>query len=322
VAAELKPVYLILGGDRPKVELALRRLRGHFAHDAIERLDASQTSGADAVAVCNALGLFGGDGRLVLVEAAEAWKDADEKEIAAYLAEPTPGTVLALVGEGVRRDAALAKTCAKAGEVLIYDVVKKRLPEWVQSRFQAAGVAADRDACRSLVDLVGEDVHALATEVDKLATWAAGAAVSVRDVERLVTPLADTPPWSLTDAWGKRDVARALGAVESALDRSGEARSTTVARLIGALTSHVALVRACQRFEAEGLSPQAAAARLKKRSTFPVEKAYGQASRFSVDELRDAVVRLAELDHALKGGSRLAGDLELERALVDVTRDV
>jgi DNA polymerase-3 subunit delta len=322
VAAELKPVYLLLGGDRPKVELALRRLRGHFDADAVERLDTSQASGADAVAACNALGLFGGDGRLVVVEGVEAWKAADEKEIAVYLAAPTPGTVLALMGEGIRRDAALTKTCAKTGDVLVYDVVKKRLPEWVASRFEAAGVAADREACRSLVELVGEDVHALATEVDKLATWAAGAAVSVRDVERLVTPLADTPPWSLTDAWGKRDVAKALGAVESTLERSGDARSTTVSRLVGSLTSHVALVRACQRFEADGLSPQAAAARLKKRSAFPVEKAYGQASRFRVDELRDAVVRLAELDHALKGGSRLAGDLELERAVVDVTTDV
>jgi hypothetical protein len=32
-------------------------------------------------------------------------------------------------------------------------------------------------------------------------------------------------------------------------------------------------------------------------------------------------VRLAELDLALKGGSRLAPDLELQRALVDVSRD-
>jgi hypothetical protein len=32
------------------------------------------------------------------------------------------------------------------------------------------------------------------------------------------------------------------------------------------------------------------------------------------------MVRLAELDLALKGGSRLAGDLELERALVEITR--
>jgi DNA polymerase III delta subunit len=52
---------------------------------------------------------------------------------------------------------------------------------------------------------------------------------------------------------------------------------------------------------------------------FAAEKAFAQAASFSADELRQAVVRLAELDLALKGGSRLAADLELERALVDIT---
>jgi acetyl/propionyl-CoA carboxylase alpha subunit len=37
------------------------------------------------------------------------------------------------------------------------------------------------------------------------------------------------------------------------------------------------------------------------------------------DELDDAVVRLADLDAALKGASRVARELELERALVEVT---
>ena len=35
-----------------------------------------------------------------------------------------------------------------------------------------------------------------------------------------------------------------------------------------------------------------------------------------VEELSAATVRLAELDHALKGSSRLAAEPELERALV------
>jgi DNA polymerase III delta subunit len=50
-----------------------------------------------------------------------------------------------------------------------------------------------------------------------------------------------------------------------------------------------------------------------------VQKLYAQARNYSPDELSDVTVRLAELDHALKGGSRLANDLELERALVEVT---
>ena len=52
-----------------------------------------------------------------------------------------------------------------------------------------------------------------------------------------------------------------------------------------------------------------------------MQKAYDQAARIGVDDVRDALVRLADADHALKGGSRLAGDLELERALVDVTKN-
>jgi DNA polymerase III delta subunit len=53
---------------------------------------------------------------------------------------------------------------------------------------------------------------------------------------------------------------------------------------------------------------------------YAAEKAFAQAANFSPEELSDAIVRLAELDAASKGGSRLPADLELEHALVDVTR--
>jgi hypothetical protein len=52
---------------------------------------------------------------------------------------------------------------------------------------------------------------------------------------------------------------------------------------------------------------------------YPARKQAGQVDGFRDDELESAVVRLAGLDHALKGGSRLDPGLELERALVDVT---
>ena len=55
-----------------------------------------------------------------------------------------------------------------------------------------------------------------------------------------------------------------------------------------------------------------------KRHPFYVEKLFSQAANFSEDELRDAAVRLAALDQALKGGSKLAPDLELQRALVEL----
>jgi hypothetical protein len=57
-----------------------------------------------------------------------------------------------------------------------------------------------------------------------------------------------------------------------------------------------------------------------KRNPYYVQKLYGQAGNFSAEELGDVLVRLAELDLAVKGGSRLPPDLELERALVDTSR--
>jgi DNA polymerase-3 subunit delta len=319
VASELKPVYLLAGSDRPKITRAVRRLRARVGEDAVEQLSAREVSGADAVAACNALGLFGGGGgRLVVVAEIERWKAADTKELVAYLAAPNPETVLALVADEVKRDSALAKAVAKAGDVLVYDVPKKKLPEWVGEQFARLGATADRDACRALVELVGEDLDELAIEVDKLATWADGERIGVRDVEELSAGRAETSIFTLTDAWGRRDVAGVLAAAESRLERSDRPRSVELPRLVGLLVNHVGRVRACQRLAAEGVRPREVAPRLKMHP-FAAEKAFAQAQNFSAEELGAAIVRLAQLDHAIKGGSRLAPDLEFERALVAVT---
>ena len=84
------------------------------------------------------------------------------------------------------------------------------------------------------------------------------------------------------------------------------------------MTKHVRNARSARRLEEEGLTSNDAAPRLGIKP-YPAQKLYGQIRNFSGSELDDAVVRLAQLDHALKGGSRLANELELELALVDIT---
>jgi DNA polymerase-3 subunit delta len=322
MAAELKPVYLLAGSDRPKIVVALRRLRGHFDDVSLQHLSAAEASGEDVVAACNALGIVGG-GRLILVDDVEAWKAADAKAVVAYLEAPAPDTVLALVATDVKSDSPLAKACGAAGDVLRFDLPKHGrktdLPAWAASQFARLDSPVEPDACRALIDLVGDDLYELANEIDKLATWAGGESITSADVERLAAGRAETSIFSLTDAWGNRDVAAVLAASESLLDRSGHPRARELPRLVGLLASHVARVRACQALDAEGVRPRDAAARLKVHP-YAAEKAFAQSRNFSAEELREATLRLAQLDLALKGKSRLAGDLELARALVDVTR--
>ena len=314
--AELKPVYVISGSDRPKIRVALERLRNRFEEGAVEMLDAREHPADDAVAACNALGLFGGEGRLVIVEDVDAWKAPDAKTIAGYLKSPAPETVLALVASELKKDSALAKACAKLGEVLVYDAPRKRdLPAWVAKQFSQHGTSADRDACRLLIDMVGEDPEQLRSEIEKLATWSGGEPVTEADVRLLASLSAETSIFVLTDAWGRRDAAAALASVEALLERSG---SRELPRLVALLASHVTRVRACHALAAEGVGARDAASKLKVHP-YAAEKAFGHAGNYTADELAHAVVRLADLDLALKGGSRLAGELEFERALVDVT---
>jgi len=319
MADELKPAYLLAGTDRPKVDRALRRLRARFEADAVELHSASEASADEIVAAANALGLFAGDGRLIVVDSVDRWKAADAKTIAAYLKAPAPATTLALVGGELKKDGPLAKAVAPTGDLLIWDVSQRGRQAWVAEQFVVHGAEADAEACRALIELVGEDVYDLANEIDKLATWARADRITAADVELLVAAGAETSNFALTDAWGARDVGGVLRAAESLLERSGDPRSRTVPRIASVLTSHVSRLRQCHDLDAQGVSASEAAGRLKQHP-FYVRKLFGQARNFTADELRDVTVRLAELDHALKGGSRLAGELELERALVEITR--
>jgi len=312
----LLPVYLLTGGDRPKHLRALRRLRSRFEVEAVEQLSAESTSGPDAVGACNALALFGGEdgGRLVVVHGVERWRKADVEAIAAYLRDPVQGAVLALVAEELPRGSALVNLAEKAGRVLRYDVPKpSSLHAWARAELERLGVSADAEAARALVELVGDDTVALASELEKLAAWADGEPVGRAEVEQLATPGREAAAWALSDAWGARDLPALLEACDLALEKKEPFL------LAVGLASHVGRVRAAQALAEQGLRSREVAAQLKMKE-FPARKALQHAERYSREELDSALVRFAELDAAIKGASRLSGELELVRALIDVTR--
>lgn len=329
---ELSPVYLITGNDLPKVETALERLRRRFDPGSIERLVAGKggASGADVVAACNAGTLLGGD-RLVLVTHVDGqrgefdrlsggWKTDDIDVVVMYLRDPAPGTVLCLVAEDLKKDSPLAKAVAKVGTVLAWEIGRRDSVAWIAESFRARGVKAAGDACKALLDSVGEDKLVLAREIDKLATWAGGEPVGVEEVQRLATPFADAQPWDLTDALGRRDARTALAIVEATYDRSPRTRTAEAAAFSFRLGQHLSRLSRMKALLEAGVPAEEAGKRLGLKP-FPAKQLAKQAEALSTEELRDGVVRFARLDHALKGGSRLAPDLELQLAVADVARE-
>jgi DNA polymerase III subunit delta len=314
MADELLPVYFLSGSDRPKIGRALRRLRTRFGEESVEVVGAESVSGEEAAASLNSLGLFGA-GRLLVVRGVECWKKTDLEALAGYLADPVPATVLALVADEAPKDDALARLVAgRGGEVLAFDIPKPKDPSvWVRGELARLGGNASDDAARRLVEITGDDVALLEQEVEKLVTWAGGEQIGPREVEELAVGFHEAPTWALSDAWGSRDVGEVLAASEADLDQGVEPFLIAIR-----LAAQVTLVRSVQSLADEGLGAREIAKRLKKHE-FRVRKALGHAERYSRDELDHAIIRLAELDAALKGASRLANELELERALVEIT---
>jgi DNA polymerase III subunit delta len=311
---DLKPAYLIAGSDWLKVDAASARLRAHFPEEAVEQLSAGGDEAVDVVGACNALGLFGGR-RLVLVRNAEALDDDAVAGIVGYLSDPAPDTVLALFGAGgITPKHALAVAVAAVGDVRLFDAPeRKQAADWVVRRLGERGVGCSAAVGRRLVDLAGDDIGDLAVEVEKVAAYCANGEAKVEDVELLVIPRADVKPWDITDAWGRRDAAAVI-----ALSTADVERPEDVGRLISQLSAHVRKVHRAAVILDDGGS-QADVARDLNLKPFPASKLVGQARSFARDELGRAVVRLADLDLAVKGGSRLDARFELELALAEIT---
>ena len=94
----LKAAYLIVGDDLPKIELALKRLKGRIVEQSgsdinIDEFDASASSAAEVVNAANTLAFLGGT-RLILVHQVQAWLKADKEAIAQYLKSPAPDACL------------------------------------------------------------------------------------------------------------------------------------------------------------------------------------------------------------------------------------
>jgi len=228
--------------------------------------------------------------------------------------------VLCLVGAEVKKDAPLAKACAKVGDVLAWEIGKKDAIGWIAKGFQERGVKVGGDACKTLLDLVGDDKLILAREIDKLATWAAGEPLGVEEVQQLATASAEAQPWDLTDALGRRDAGAALEVVESTYARSSRTRTSEAAAFGARAGQHLLRLSRMKAMLEAGLSIDEAGGKLGLKP-YPAKQLARQTQAFSADELRGGVVRFARLDHALKGGSKIAPDLEVQLAVADVARE-
>lgn len=115
-------------------------------------------------------------------------KEEAEDALAAYLANPSPTSIVVFVADelnGNRKLGKMLKSHAAAVEFSQPD--KAELQRWAQGVFDKAGVTVESEALRRLVALTGGEVRRVTTEAEKLATASfPDKKVDVKMVESLV----------------------------------------------------------------------------------------------------------------------------------------
>ena len=172
------------------------------------------------------------------------------------------------------------------------------LARWAHERAEERGIAIERPAVAELVDLVGANLWALASELEKLSRYAADRAVTVEDV-RLLTPQArEESIFAIVDAVVEGRAAPALKLIRAMLDEGPERPPQIQAMIARQLRN---LVRATELL-AEGAPQPAVGEATGVRNSFALGKLMRQAGA-TTRETAEASLRAVEAsDHAVKTG--------------------
>ncbi|HET6820894.1 MAG TPA: DNA polymerase III subunit delta [Candidatus Limnocylindria bacterium] len=240
---------------------------------------------------------------------------AGDKLIA--LASDLPdGAALALVDVRSTRDATkppallsrLAGAVVARGGVVEERLAPRRgeLQAWIRGRARDRAIDIEPRAAAQLAERIGgmvaetdvergEQTRIAAAELEKLATYATGRAITAEDVGLLV---ADTRPASLfaiTNAVDRRDPAAAAAALDRAL-----AEEQPALRILGALQGRISDLIVARDLQASGATAAELTKRIGRGNARMAERLAEAARRYSGPELEQMLIGLFEADMAIK----------------------
>jgi DNA polymerase III subunit delta len=230
-----------------------------------------------------------------LERGSEETQERATEELSAYLEDPAPFSIVVFEAEQMDKRKKVFKTLA--ANALIVDLTTSVDPTALALHMaKEIGATISRDAAAELADAVDGEPAKIRLEIEKLALYAAGRAITGEDVDALVVSAKKYTVWKLADAFAARDRRASMDLLDSLL-REGE----QPAGLVGALSwMYRKLVEA--RELPAGTNSYSAARELGMRPE-AAEVALRQARKIPREQLLAGIGILAEADSALKSGA-------------------
>lgn len=257
---------------------------------------------------------FGSGWRYVVVKEAQKITPAEIKVLDRFLDDPPENATLILVAVGLKRNSALLRTFREKGKVREAVIARREIPIWLRERFRVRGLRVDGKALSHLQEMVGEDLMALESAVEKIALFHQGdRKVELDEVVALVSPSAEKAVYELTERVMVGDADQALKILRRLLQQ-GEDPS----HILYALSRHILRLLRYRALREEGRTDHEIARYLNIPAS--MEWVVGsrlrpQSSRLGEEGFREAIRCLVAAERDLKTG-RLEPEDALVRAVV------
>ncbi|HEY6003135.1 MAG TPA: DNA polymerase III subunit delta [Anaeromyxobacter sp.] len=245
-----------------------------------------------------------------------------------------PGHVLLVAAGKIDGRLPIVKKLAAAGrrvttqvekEGTTWDAQRPVLGPVLEQLLAGTGKRVDHGGEARLAELVGDDARTLASEVAKLAAYVGDRKViGAKDVDEVVTRVAEDPVFALGNAVEARDLAAALAVLDRSIQDGASpflllgTFAGTVRRLVvegerARKASGGRRIASYNEWQAAVL-PAISEEELGNRKPYGFWMKYQASTRFDRGELLDALSGLAEADVAMKSGQD--GRMRLERVLI------
>jgi DNA polymerase III delta subunit len=224
-----KPVYALIGAD-PFLQLQkLREVLSALPAD-VQRadLDGERAELADVLDELRSFAMFG-SGKVVVLRNADAFITRFREQLEDYVASPSSSGTLILRLESLPSNQRIYKAIAKVGQIEPC-TPPKDLGRWVIAQAKTAhGATITPDAAAMLVELVGDDLGRLDTELGKLVLSATNGRIEPEDVSTGVAFQRERQMWDMTNELACGRTAEALKKWRQLvqLDSSAEFRAVT-----------------------------------------------------------------------------------------------
>ena len=263
-AESVPPVVVLFGGESFLKRLATRLLRHAIVGDddaPFTSLEGATAEWRDVIDELSTMSLFGGDRRLVIVEAADKFVTKERGRLEAYVEKPRSSGVLILdVGTwagntklykavdktGLQVDCRAPEKAAGNRKVLDEARIRKWLIAWTKEQHNAK---LESTAAEQLLEIIGPEFGLLDQGLSKLALFAGeGGKIDVQMVRDVVGGWRAQSTWDLIDAAADGDAGEALKQLDRLL-QAGEHPVALFSQISWSLRRFAAATRIYQEAE-------------------------------------------------------------------------